>query len=288
MNNKNLIAAIAATTLSTASMASVYLNGTYEGTATDGNPGAATFAQDLDLTLVGSNDAGTNVTMIMENLTGGSDVTATQVFVESSIEGISFKGGNYKGQNGAGLMQKKGAVTNQFEVGFDAAGTGVTIAQASGDGNATVDASLDLAGVSIKAQDVAESTRYVTASTTVGGLEVNVERQATTTGTNTAGSIGATVAGLNVTGVLIDVNDATGVTQDDGILGDVSDANNGKQVKGVVVSTDTTLGLVTGKYVTKNELDTYVAEVERGVWTFGHSKTENADGVTTAKIKVTF
>jgi len=288
MNNKNLIAAIAATTLSTASMASVYLNGTYEGTATDGNPGAATFAQDLDLTLVGSNDAGTNVTMIMENLTGGSAVTATQVFVESSIEGISFKGGNYKGQNGAGLMQKKGAVTNQFEVGFDAAGTGVTIAQASGDGNATVDASLDLAGVSIKAQDVAESTRYVTASTTVGGLEVNVERQATTTGTNTAGSIGATVAGLNVTGVLIDVNDATGVTQDDGILGDVSDANNGKQVKGVVVSTDTTLGLVTGKYVTKNELDTYVAEVERGVWTFGHSKTENADGVTTAKIKVTF
>ena len=288
MNNKNLIAAIAATTLSTASMASVYLNGTYEGTATDGNPGAATFAQDLDLTLVGSNDAGTNVTMIMENLTGGSAVTATQVFVESSIEGISFKGGNYKGQNGAGLMQKKGAVTNQFEVGFDAAGTGVTIAQASGDGNATVDASLDLAGVSIKAQDVAESTRYVTASTTVGGLEVNVERQATTTGTNTTGSIGATVAGLNVTGVLIDVNDATGVTQDDGILGDVSDANNGKQVKGVVVSTDTTLGLVTGKYVTKNELDTYVAEVERGVWTFGHSKTENADGVTTAKIKVTF
>ena len=288
MKNKNLIAAIAATTLSTASMASVFINGTYEGTATDGNPGASTYAQDLDLTLVGSNDSGTTVTAKFEDLTGGSAVTATQVFVESSIEGISFKGGNYKGQNGAGLMQASGSVTNQFEVGFDVAGSGITVAQASGDGNATVDASLDLAGVSIKVQDVAESTRYVTASTTVGGLEVNVERQATATGTNTAGSIGATVGGLNLTGVYIDVNDATGVTQDDGILGDISDASNGKTVTGVVASTDTTLGTVTGKFVTKNELDTYTAEVERGVWTFGHSKTENADGVTTAKIKVTF
>ena len=288
MKNKNLMALIAATTISTTASAGFFLTGDYEGTITDGNPGASTYAQDLDITMTGSNDSGSTVTAKFENLTGGSAVTATQVFVESSIEGINFKGGNYKGQNGAGLMQKAGAVTNQMEVGFDVAGSGITVAQASGDGNATVDASLDLAGVSIKAQDIAESTRYVTASTTVGGLEVNVERQATTTGTNTAGSIGATVAGLNLTGVYIDVNDATGVTQDDGILGDISDASNGKTVTGAVVSTDTTLGLFTGKYITKNELDTYVAEVARGVWTFGHSKTENADGVTTAKVKVTF
>jgi len=93
---------------------------------------------------------------------------------------------------------------------------------------------------------------------------------------------------MTVTGVVIDVEDTAGVTQDDGILGDVSDAANGKTVKGVVASTDTTVGTVTGKFIDKNDLNTYVAELERGVWTFGHSKTENADGVTTAEINVSF
>ena len=287
--NKNIMALIAATTITTTASAGFFLTGDYEGTISDGNPGAATYAQDLDITMVGTNDAGTSVTAKFENLTGGSTVTANQVYIESAIEGISFKGGNYKGQNGAGLMQATSAVTNQMEVAFDAAGiAGVTVGQASGDGNATVDASLTVAGVALNVQNASNSNRYVSASATVGGLEVNAERQVTTTGTNTAGSVGATIGGMNATVVMVDVNDTAGITQDDGILGDITNAVNGKDVTGVVVSTATTVGLVTGKYIDKNDATTLVGELTRGVWTLGHSKTENVDGVTTAKINVTF
>ena len=286
--NKNLMAIIAATTISTTASAGFFLTGDYEGTATDGNPGAATFAQDLDIKMVGTNDAGTSVTATFEDLTGGSTVTSTQVFVETSLESLSFKGGKYKNQNGSGLMQKTGAATNQFELGTDIAGVDVSVGQTSGDGNATADFSATLAGVALSVQNATNSDRYITASADVAGMGVNVEHQKTSTGTNTGGSVSTTLAGMTVTGVVIDVEDTAGVTQDDGILGDVSDAANGKTVKGVVASTDTTVGTVTGKFIDKNDLNTYVAELERGVWTFGHSKTENADGVTTAEINVSF
>ena len=288
MNNKNLMALIAATTITTSASAGFFLTGDYEGTISEGNPGAATYAQDLDITMVGEIADGTKVTATFENLTGGSTVNSTQVFVETAIEGIDFKGGNYKSQNGSGLLQATSDVTNQMEVGFDVAGSGVTVGQVSGVGKATVDTSLTVAGLTVKAQNVTDTTRFVTISTTIAGLEVTAETQKTVTGRNTAGSVGTTVAGVNVTGVMVDVEDTAVVTQDDGILGDISGAVDGKTVKGVVASTSTTLGLVTGKYINMNELDTYVAEVERGVWTFGYAKTENADGITTGKINVAF
>jgi hypothetical protein len=288
MMNKNLMAIIAATTISTTASAGFFLTGEYEGTFTDGNPGAATYAQDLDITMIGTNDTGTSVTATFENLTGGSTVKSTQVFVESSIEGISFKGGSYEGQNGSGLLQTTSSATNQFEVGFDAMGAGLTVGQVSGASKATADVSLTLAGVALNIQNATNSDRFISASVDVAGMGVAVERQKTTTGTNTAGSISSTVGGLSVTAAMMDINDASAVTQDDGLLGDISDATNGKTVKGVVVSTDTTFGTVTGKYITKNELDTYVAELERGVWTFGYDKTENADAVFSGKINVAF
>jgi hypothetical protein len=84
----------------------------------------------------------------------------------------------------------------------------------------------------------------------------------------------------------MDINDATVVTQDDGIVGDVSDATG--TVKGAVASLNTSIGTVTGKYVVKNSLNTVTAELERGIWTLGHTKTEGTDGATTAKINVAF
>ncbi len=288
MMNKNLMAIIAATTISTTASAGFFLTGDYEGTATDGNPGAATFAQDLDIKMVGTNDAGTSVTATFEDLTGGSTVASTQVFVETSLEGISFKGGNYEGQNGAGLLQATSAVTNQMEVGFGVDQFGITVGQGSGESNATVDVNTSVAGVDLNVQNASATDRFISAVADFFGFGVTAEYQKTATGTNIGGTINSTVAGLDVTGVVVDVEDTAGVTQDDGILGDISDAANGKTVKGVVASTTTTLGTITGKFIEKNDLNTYVAELERGIWTFGHSKTENADGVTTAKINVSF
>mgnify|MGYP003974916917 FL=1 len=283
---KNLIAVLAAT-MTTASMAVVDITGNYEGTFTDGNPGAASYAQDLDLTLVGTSGAST-VTVMMEDLTGGTAVTANQVFVETAIEGIALKAGNYKNQNGSGLMQKTSAVTNQFEVSTSIAGAGITLGQVSEASKVTVDASLEVAGLDVTVQNVTATDRFITVVANFLGLGVTAETQNTTVGRNTAVSATTTVGGLNATTVVIDVNDATAMSQDDGILGDISTAVNGKKVVGGVLSTATTIGTVTGKAFEMNDAMTYTGEIERGALTVGYTKADNTEGVTSAEINVAF
>ena len=289
MNKKTLIAVLAATTLN--AQAGFNITGDYQGTISDGNPGAATYAQDLDLKMVGTTE-GAKVTATFENLTGGSAVSATQVFIETDLEGLSFKGGNYKGQNGSGLLQTTSAVTNQMEVGFDVAGFDLSVGQESGVGKATVDTSVafgrESAGVDVELQNVTASDRFITVVANFFGFGVTAETQNTVTGRNTAAAIDTTVAGVDLTTVMIDVNDATALTQDDGILGDISDTLNGNTTKGMVASTATVAGVVTGKYIDKNDLVTYVAEVERGALTVGYSKTENVDAVISGEINVKF
>jgi len=283
----NLISAtIVATSISTSAIAGFGITGNYEGTITDGS--GATYAQDLDLTLTGSVADGTTVTAKIEDLTGGSTLTTNQLFIETTIEGLNFKGGKYKGQKGEGLLQAEGTATNKMAISTDIAGFNLKVNQVSGDANATVDTSASFAGVNLKVQNIADSTRFITASTSVGAVNLNVESQKTATGTNTGGSASTTVSGLSVTGVMIDVEDTTGITQDDGILGDISDASNGKTVKGVVVSTDSALGTVTGKYIDKNDATTYVAKLKRGIMEYGYSKTENTDGIFSGTLELTF
>jgi len=283
---KNLIAVLAAT-MTTASMAVVDITGNYEGTFTDGNPGAASYAQDLDLTLVGTSGAST-VTVMMEDLTGGTAVTANQVFVETAIEGIALKAGNYKNQNGSGLMQKTSAVTNQFEVSTSIAGAGITLGQVSEASKVTVDASLEVAELDVTVQNVTATDRFITVVANFLGLGVTAETQNTTVGRNTAVSATTNVGALTATTVVIDVNDATAMSQDDGILGDISTAVNGKKVVGGVLSTATTIGTVTGKAFEMNDAMTYTGEIERGALTVGYTKADNTEGVTSAEINVAF
>jgi hypothetical protein len=288
MNNKFLLATMIATTLT--ANAGVELSGNYEGTFTDGS--GATYAQDLDLTLVGSTD-GAKVTMMMEDLTGSSAVTATQVFVEANVETLDLKAGNYKTQNGSGLMQTESDVTNQFEVATSIAGASLTIGQVSGDGNATVDASMEVAGLDVTVQNVTATDRFITVVANFFGFGVTAETQNTTVGRNTAVSATANIAlgetsAINVTSVFVDVNDATAITQDDGILGDISGANNGSTVKGAVISTATSFGTVTGKMYEVNDTTTFAGEVERGALTVGYTKVDNVDGVFDAKINIAF
>ncbi len=289
--NKNLIAVLAATTM-TASIATVDITGTYEGVLTDGNPGAAAYGQDLDLKMVGTAGDST-VTVLMENLTGNSAVTASQVFIESGIEGITFKGGSYKNQNGSGLLQAESAITNQFEVGTHIAGVSVSAGQVSESSNTTVDAGFGIAGLGVNVQNATATDRFISVVTNFFGFGITAETQNTTVGRNLAVALDTSIAlnessSIALTTVYMDVKDTAGVTQDDGILGDVSDAATGSTVKGAVASLNTSIGDVSGKFITKNDVNTYVGELTRGVWTFGHSKTENTDGVTTAKINVAF
>jgi hypothetical protein len=276
----------------TTSMAAVDITANYEGTITDGNPGAASYEQDLDITMVGS-AGGTTVTASFENLTGGQAVTANQVWVDTKFEGLNFKGGNFKTTNGSGLLQSEGAVANQMQVGLDVTGVNVVVGQVSGAGKATVDAAATVAGLEVSAENVTATDRLITVVANFFGFNTTVETQETSVARNTAVSAGLDVSiaegtSVALTGVYIDVKDAAGVTQDDGILGDISDATTGSTVKGAVASLNTAVGNVTGKYSVKNDKNTITAEVERGVWTLGHTKTEDTSGVTTAKINVAF
>lgn len=288
--NNNLIALIAATTIATSVSAAVGISGTYEGTFTDGNPGAASYTQDLDLKMVGSVDE-TSVTILMEDLTGGSAVTANQVFIETKIEGLNFKGGSFKGQNGNGLLQANTAVADQMELGFDIAGNGVTLGQVSGDGQVSVDTSAEFAGVGVKVQNATQSNRFVTAFTNFFGFGVTAETQNTTVGRNTGVSANIALGEQNVvgvTGVYIDVNDATAVTQDDGVFGDISDANNGTTVVGGVAEINSVVGKVTAKMWEKNDLNNYKGELDRGVMNYSYEKNEATDGIFAAKMNVAF
>jgi hypothetical protein len=96
------------------------------------------------------------------------------------------------------------------------------------------------------------------------------------------------VGAINLTGVYIDVKDSAGIFQTDGIIGDISDANSDSTVTGVVATTQIGLGKVTGKYITKNNLNTVVGKLNVNNWEFGASKTENKDAVFDAAITLKF
>ena len=287
---KNLFTAIAIASLTTATFADVSITGAYEGTVTENTTTSNyEYSQDLDITVRGKM-GDTTVTATFEDMTGGSTVTSKQVYMETKvIDGINFKGGNYKGQNGTGLLQKKSSATNKMKVSTDVAGFGVAVNQVSGTGTSTYDVAGKVGPADVTIQNATNDTRYITVGGELQGIKVVFESQEASTGnTNMGVSASATVGGIDVTGVYVDVQDASGITQDDGILGDISDANADTTVTGIVASTGTEFGTVTGKYITKNDLNTMVGKIKVGDIEYGVSKTENADAVFDAKLTVTF
>jgi hypothetical protein len=286
---KKVIFATMVATAMTAN-AGVELSGNYEGTFTDGS--GATYAQDLDLQLVGGNDTA-KVTIMLEDLTADSKLTANQLFVETSVEGLSLKAGKYKTQTGAGLLQAESASVNKFAVGGEVAGWGVKVNQVSGDGQVTADVHGAIADISVKVENVSNTDRFITFVSDFFGFGVTAETQETSVGRNTAIATSATLIDMenvviDVTGVYMDIEDTAGVTQDDGILGDISDANSNTTIAGVVASVNTGLGKVTGKYIDKNDTNTMVAELNRGIMEYSYTKTENVDGVIGAKLNIAF
>jgi len=287
---KNLFTAIAIASLTTATFADVSITGAYEGTVTENTTTSNyEYSQDLDITVRGKM-GDTTVTATFEDMTGGSTVTSKQVYMETKvIDGINFKGGNYKGQNGTGLLQKKSSATNKMKVSTDVAGFGVAVNQVSGSGTSTYDVAGKVGPADVTIQNATNDTRYITVGGELQGIKVVFESQEASTGnTNMGVSASATVGSIDVTGVYVDVQDASGITQDDGILGDISDANADTTVTGIVASTGTEFGTVTGKYITKNDLNTMVGKIKVGDIEYGVSKTENADAVFDAKLTVTF
>jgi hypothetical protein len=291
MLNKTILATAVATTMMAAT-AGVTITGDYVGFIT--NDGSTTsFAQDLDLTLKGTMlDNGTSVTATIENLGVSTDVLSiNELYVETNIEGLDVKLGKSEGMQGLGLMQKKSEAVNKLKIGLDVEGYGVAVKQVSGVDKVTFDTTGSLGSVNFKVQNVTNSDRYISASSELAGVSVSAEYQKTDVGTNIGLAAYTQVAGFGVTYAQVDVGDAMGVTQDgsvtnerNSILEDISDADVGNVVRGVVVSK----GGITGKAIKKNDKMTYVAVLDRGPMQYSYSKTEDSDGVLGAKVSFVF
>jgi len=291
MVNKNILATAVAMTM-TAATAGVTITGDYVGFITN-DSSITSYAQDLDLMIKGTMlEDSTSVTATIENLGGtGNTLTVNELYVKTQIEGLDVKLGRSKGQLGAGLMQKQSAATDKLQVGLNVGEYGVTLEQASGSGKVNIDANGSLGVINFKTQNVSSSDRFISAQTTVAGVELFVEYQKTDVGTNTGLAAATSVAGFGVTYAQVDVGDASGVTQDgsitnekSSILEDISDAATGKVVRGVVVSK----GDITGKAIKKNDKMTYVAVLARGPMEYAYQKTEDVDGVLSAKVSFMF
>ena len=280
MKKQLLIAAVAASMTSVA-MADVSITGEYEGTVSQ-STGAASFAQDLDLTVVGTSGS-SSVTMTLEDITGGTDIAASQVFLKTDLEGVSFKAGKYESTNGNGILA---AATNKDRIGLSTtvAGFGVGLTNVSGDANGSVTVSGTIAGASVKVQNVLNSTRFITVSGDIAGVAVTVERQKTATGTNTGYNLSTDISGVSVAYENVKINGSAS-NQDDGMIGDISSAAKASALSATM---NTAMGSVEVKRAKIDADKTTSIELTRSNVVYGYSKTTGASADLSAKVSFSF
>ena len=280
MKKQLLIAAVAAS-MSSVAMADVSISGEYEGTLSQ-STGTASFAQDLDLTIVATS-GDTSVTTTIEDLSTNTALTATTVKLSTQLEGISFTAGNYESQNGNGLINEAVAAKR---IGFSTtiAGVGVAMTNSNGSSSSSITLAGNVAGFDVKVQDATNSTRFVSVSTDVAGVAVAVERQKTATGTNTAYSLSTDVNGVAVAYENVKIN-GSAATQTDGFIGDISTA---AKASAISASMNTAMGSVEVKRAKIDADKTVSIELTRGNVVYGYSKTTNEDANLSAKVSFSF
>jgi hypothetical protein len=288
---KNLVLVATMATFATSALADLSITGKYKGKISkDSTTQNYKYNGDLDLTIKGRT-GDTQMTSTFENIgkNGSTDVTVKQVYIETTVvEGIDFKGGTYKSKNGNGLLQEN-TTKNRMKLSTNVGGISASVTQVSGESKQSYTLSTNIGPATVTVQDAFEDTRFVTVQSDLAGVSLLLEAQEASAGkTNIGVQAGVTIGNVNLTGVYVDVQDGTGIFQTDGIVDDISDANNGSTVTGIVATTETGLGKVTGKYINKNDLNIIVGKVNVGNWEFGASKTENTDAVFDASITVKF
>ena len=256
MKKQLLIAAVAASMTSVA-MADLSISGKYEAVFSD----TGTVSDDLDMKFVGKSDAGT-VTMTSENMTGANGFNVTTAYLTTSVEGISVKAGEYKGQTGNGTTYKKSNGTGKISVSTSVAG--MKIAHSNSD---KTDISGAFGGVKVKMQDALNSSRTTSIATDIAGVAVTAEKNDDTT----AFTLSTEVSGMTVTYVNVDAATCTAATataaavscasQDDGLIGDIAGKHN---VTGLNISTNTAAGKVTVKAMQSDEGDVTKVTLKRG------------------------
>ena len=264
MKKQLLIAAVAAT-MSSVAMADLSISGGYTAVFSD----TGSVSDELDMKFVGKSDAGT-VTMTLNDVETGS-LDFDQVFLTSTVEGISVKAGAYKGLTGNGTTFKKGSAgSNKIKVSTKVAG--LSIAHSNSD---KTDISGSFAGVKVKMQDALNSSRTTSISTDISGVAVAAEKNDNTT----AFSLSTEVSGMTVTYASID---STNATQNDGILGNIAGLTN---VTGLNIQANTAAGKVTVKAMQSDTSDVTKVTLKRGNVSYTYN---DATDALSAKIKFKF
>ena len=271
---KQLIAAAVAATMSSVAMADLSISGGYTAVFSD----TGSVSDELDMKFVGKADAGT-VTMTLNDVETGA-LDFDQVFLTSTVEGISVKAGAYKGQLGNGLTYKKGSAgSNKIKLSTKVAG--MSIAHSNND---KTDISGSFAGVKVKMQDALNSSRTTSIATDIAGVAVAAEKNDNTT----AFSLTTEVSGMTVTYASID---STNATQNDGILGDLTTTTaagvtTGRtNVTGLNIQAATAAGKVTVKAMQSDQGDVTKVTLKRGNVAYTYN---DASDTLSAKIKFKF
>jgi hypothetical protein len=297
MKKQLLIAAVAASMTSVA-MADVSISGVYAGTLSQ-STGTASFAQDLDLKIVGKS-GDTTVTATIENIGVGTGadqyaMNATTVKLSTKLEGISFSAGNYKSFSGNGLVNKPAAAER---IGFSTsvAGVGVAMTNKSGHGAPSITLTGDVAGFGVKVQNATNSARYISLKGNVAGLALDIENSGADDNV-AAVKVSGTIGGMSVSYANLDCGtvkvrtvgsaaaSACTETRGSAPYGNISTT---AKVKGLIVSTATTMGKVTFKNIDKDGTDTNVLALQRGNVSYKYAKTDLLDATLSAKVKFKF
>ena len=244
--NKLLLAAAAAT-LSTASLAQVAISGAYEGTLSQDG----TYAQTLDLKLVGSTPYGSVTTIVDETN------TITDLYATAKLRGVDLT---------LGTVESVSTIKASTTVG----GMTVTMSKPSG-GKESLDVKGKFGGVDVTVEDLTRSDRETTIGVTVAGVTSTVSYQKTTAGTVLDIDASTKVGGFTV------------ALEHDKAADDTT--SNGGSISMPLGLVGTVKG---GVSIASTDVKTYTLEVTQGILTGKWEKVGTADGVISAIAKISF
>ncbi len=288
MKKQLLIAAVAAT-MTSAAFADLSISGAYEAVVKAQKGAATSVTQDFDLTIKAAGSAGTAVVTIEGMNAAGDAATAKTMYVTTKIGGMNAKIGDYKGLSGAyGLTNAKGVSTQKVDLGTSVAGFKVNAASTSTNKNVSITLAGKVAGFDVKMQNAMDSARMTSIGGSIAGVTANLERQKTATGTNTAYSLAGSTNGLDITYASIKVNDATKVTANDNIFGDVSAVANGNKATALQIKTASAFGPVTVKSAKVSGTTTNSVSVTNSNVTYKYAKKDATNATISAKVAFKF
>ena len=244
--NKLLLAAAAAT-LSTASLAQVAISGAYEGTLSQDG----TYAQTLDLKLVGSTPYGSVTTIVDETN------TITDLYATAKLRGVDLT---------LGTVESVSTIKASTTVG----GMTVTMSKPSG-GKESLDVKGKFGGVDVTVEDLTRSDRETTVGVTVAGVTSTASYQKTTAGTVLDIDASTKVGGFTV------------ALEHDKAADDTT--SNGGSISMPLGLVGTVKG---GVSIASTDVKTYTLEVTQGILTGKWEKVGTADGVISAIAKISF